>query len=254
VDETRALALEIVEDAGWMEAKTASAPKVTATEGPDEGKTLSLDEPDRAYILGRAPDADLELTDPDASRVHLELRRDDAGVMALDAGSKNGTVLNGRPMPARRALRWKANVPLRIGETSFSLSDAVAEKLAELTDAPDESIAEGEESTFARKLDDGQKPKGNAATPAADAALDDAEASSTDSGAPSTASDGDDPSDAEELPSGNAHDVAGGLPAETSGTTRRIPWLDVAIVLLAVVVLAASAVGLYWLFAGGPNP
>ena len=66
VDETRALALEIVAQAGWI--PTHAAPTVTITEGPDAGKTLTLEESERAYRLGRSPESDLELCDPDASR------------------------------------------------------------------------------------------------------------------------------------------------------------------------------------------
>jgi pSer/pThr/pTyr-binding forkhead associated (FHA) protein len=265
VDETRALALEIVAGAGWIQ--TQSPPVVTATEGPDEGKSLTLEERDRVYRLGRSPDADLELTDEDASREHVELRCDNAGVWVRDCGSKNGTVLNDRPLPSGRSMLWEAKLPIRIGETGFALKDAASAKLSELTDAPDERISNvpgnvPDDLTFGPRSPALQTPM----TPADAAAAPPASATDMPSGTPpapsvsapstsSTTSSGarQAPADGSERPGLSptiSEDGQLATPAPKPAKGWRIPWLDLSIVVLALLVLAASVVGIYWLFSG----
>lgn len=247
VDETRALALEIVADAGWIE--TNSPPVVTATEGPDEGKTLTLEQRDHPYRMGRSPEADLELTDPDASRIHVELRCDGGGVWVRDCDSKNGTVLNGRPLPSGRALLWETKASVRIGETSFKLNDAAAEKLSEITQAPDETFSPAaDDLTFAPRSgsDPSRTPTpapGVAGTPAPAGARPKAETKAETETAGET------------TPSDDSASISASSPTDTAPPTRpsqkrRIPWLDLSIVVLAILVLAASVVGIYWLFSG----
>ncbi len=245
VDETRALALEIVANAGWL--TTNSPPTVTIAEGPDAGKTLTLEKSQHTYRLGRSPECDLELGDPDASRHHLELRRDDAGVWVRDCDSKNGTALNGRPVPSGRALLWEAKLSIRVGETLFDLSDAADEKLSELTDAPDESIsAVPDDLTFAPAFERASGVGGSEAS---------ALAAST-SGGPATAtnakpdSTGTSSIESKGEAAAASSAVAEDPPVVPRTNTRRVPWLDLSIVVLALLVLAASAIGIYWLFSG----
>lgn len=57
------------------------------------------------WVLGRAADCDLVVTEPRVSRHHAELRREGEGFVLADLGSTNGTLLNGqrlsRPLPLR---------------------------------------------------------------------------------------------------------------------------------------------------------
>ena len=50
-------------------------------------------------IIGRGVDADIRLMDAGVSRHHLEVRREaDGSVVLTDAGSTNGTLVNGKPV------------------------------------------------------------------------------------------------------------------------------------------------------------
>ena len=62
--------------------------------GPDAGRTMGLRT--GTVRIGRGSDCDLQLADPDVSRHHLDLSASSSGgVRARDAGSRNGTVLEG---------------------------------------------------------------------------------------------------------------------------------------------------------------
>jgi pSer/pThr/pTyr-binding forkhead associated (FHA) protein len=61
-------------------------------EGPGAGRQLALDRP---ALIGRSPDADLPLTDSQASRRHAQVApTSDGGAVVEDLGSANGTFLN----------------------------------------------------------------------------------------------------------------------------------------------------------------
>lgn len=62
------------------------------------GRRISLRH--EATLLGRAPDCDVVIPDPRASRHHAELRRENEGVILQDLNSTNGTRLNGQPVEA----------------------------------------------------------------------------------------------------------------------------------------------------------
>jgi pSer/pThr/pTyr-binding forkhead associated (FHA) protein len=56
------------------------------------------------FTVGKAPGNDLVLDDPSTSRMHLVLERAGPTWVATDAGSTNGTWINGRRLLASRAL------------------------------------------------------------------------------------------------------------------------------------------------------
>jgi len=58
-------------------------------------------------VLGRSREADIVLQDPNVSRRHAELRREDGGWQIVDLGSTNGIKVNGRRV---------ANQPLSAGD------------------------------------------------------------------------------------------------------------------------------------------
>ena len=55
-------------------------------------------------VIGRPPDADIQLTNPHVSRSQAEVVEVDGRHRVHDLGSKNGTLLNGAPIPAEG--RW----------------------------------------------------------------------------------------------------------------------------------------------------
>jgi hypothetical protein len=59
----------------------------------DDKRTVVSDDP---FVIGRSRECDLVLDDPNVSRRHAELRREDGGWAVHDLGSTNGIKLNGR--------------------------------------------------------------------------------------------------------------------------------------------------------------
>jgi predicted component of type VI protein secretion system len=56
-------------------------------------------------VVGRSPEADLQLEDEGVSWNHLEIERRGEVLMATDLDSRNGTALNGEPLDRPRRLR-----------------------------------------------------------------------------------------------------------------------------------------------------
>lgn len=73
--------------------------------------------------LGRGADNDLVVDDATLSRVHLVLRRDEGGAWtARDAGSRNGTKVDG--VPAARPLPLRPGSVLEAGAVRLTFYDA----------------------------------------------------------------------------------------------------------------------------------
>jgi pSer/pThr/pTyr-binding forkhead associated (FHA) protein len=71
-----------------------------------EPLTVRLDK--AQMTIGRSSRTDIRISDPYASRVHAEIKREGDQFFLSDAGSANGTYVNGQ--------RVKAPVPLRSGD------------------------------------------------------------------------------------------------------------------------------------------
>lgn len=69
---------------------------VTLAGGSSVGAVLPVSR-GRDMVIGRSPQADLVLPTESASWEHLTLRREDGGIRVRDAGSTNGTLVNGVP-------------------------------------------------------------------------------------------------------------------------------------------------------------
>ena len=72
--------------------------------------------------IGRDPGCDVPLADDRASRRHAVLRVDGRGVTVHDAGSTNGTSVEGRPVPAT-GTRVEAGDLIRVGDSVLALSE-----------------------------------------------------------------------------------------------------------------------------------
>ncbi|MBK9072165.1 MAG: FHA domain-containing protein [Myxococcales bacterium] len=72
---------------------------VMVIDGPDEGQRFSLD-PGKSLRIGRGLDNDAVLSDKSVSRNHVEFIASEAGLVAQDLGSNNGTMLNGNVIVA----------------------------------------------------------------------------------------------------------------------------------------------------------
>src|SRR6188474_953254 len=77
------------------------------TGGPDAGTVHPLGSGEHG--IGRAPEADLRIDDPDVSRLHAVASVGVAGVTVADLDSTNGTGVGG-------ALIGRSGVPIRVGD------------------------------------------------------------------------------------------------------------------------------------------
>src|SRR5688500_12358594 len=66
------------------------------------------------WIIGRDEDVAIHRPDPNVSRRHARVRREDADTYLLDLGSRNGTRVNGR---VTKAARLALGDVVRIGDT-----------------------------------------------------------------------------------------------------------------------------------------
>jgi hypothetical protein len=71
-------------------------------------------------VLGRSREADIVLQDPNVSRRHAELRRDDSGWQIVDLGSTNGIKVNGRRVD-NQPLRPGDQVTIGVTDLTFEL-------------------------------------------------------------------------------------------------------------------------------------
>jgi catechol 2,3-dioxygenase-like lactoylglutathione lyase family enzyme len=102
------VAVELETDPGLGEGEFLVASEVR--EGPGGGPVGALVLPDGRRIeigegpvsIGRSPNSDIAVPDPNVSRHHAEVRRDHTGFVVVDLGSTNGTKVNGAGVKERR--------------------------------------------------------------------------------------------------------------------------------------------------------
>jgi pSer/pThr/pTyr-binding forkhead associated (FHA) protein len=80
-------------DAAGSLAESAEGPLLVVRKGPEVGERFYLDRP--RLVLGRDPASEIFLNDVTVSRNHATLDVDGPEVIVSDAGSLNGTYVNG---------------------------------------------------------------------------------------------------------------------------------------------------------------
>ena len=85
------VASEIVEAPGGAAVGSLSLP---------DGRRIVVGE--EPVDIGRLPECDVVLADPNVSRRHAEVRRAGTGFVVVDLGSTNGTKVNGAGVKERR--------------------------------------------------------------------------------------------------------------------------------------------------------
>jgi hypothetical protein len=65
----------------------------------DDGRRVEIGE--TPLVIGRMPECDVALSDPNVSRRHAEVRRQGTGFVVVDLGSTNGTRVNGAQVKER---------------------------------------------------------------------------------------------------------------------------------------------------------
>ena len=125
LDHDPALATPAPPDAAPGASASASAVRVTWTDNRGRPRTLGLGDGRERATVGRLPGSDVPLPwDEEASRSHAELRRLGDEWMVVDAGSLNGTRVNGERV-SRRALRDGDEI--RVGSTTLLFCDPDAD-------------------------------------------------------------------------------------------------------------------------------
>ena len=101
--------------------KEAAVPAVAGDEGPVEreavwlsvdGQRVPIDK--RIFVLGRAQDCDVQISDPNVSRRHAELRQEETSYWIVDLGSTNGMEVNGRRL---RQAKLESGDRITLGST-----------------------------------------------------------------------------------------------------------------------------------------
>jgi pSer/pThr/pTyr-binding forkhead associated (FHA) protein len=95
-----------------------ASPALSIRQGPRAGTVFALSA--GLTRLGRDDGCDVVLDDPTVSGRHADLARTDNGVVLRDAGSLNGTYLNGRP--CRQATLVEGD-EVWIGKFHFTFGD-----------------------------------------------------------------------------------------------------------------------------------
>src|SRR5687767_2435414 len=93
----------------------APAATLIGIEGPVEGLEVRLDRPEMG--IGRRADCEILISDPSVSRLHAWVRGGPGGYAIEDAGSSNGTWVNGVRLVGPRTLAERDVV--RIGKAAF---------------------------------------------------------------------------------------------------------------------------------------
>jgi pSer/pThr/pTyr-binding forkhead associated (FHA) protein len=195
-----------------------SAPRLFVSAGPDQGKELLLTEFDRAYSVGRAPNADLVLSDDDASRRHVEVIRRGTQILVRDLGSKNGATLGDVRLEPKRDTPWSKDTVLALGSSQFGFEDPVLAALAEIEAGRDEQMRAGD-SIDPPNVDTGEATAKHAARAH--------EAGAT---------------DAPPIPQ---------VPTRAPKSTKKAHGfraVDAVVAVLALIVIGLSILGLTWLF------
>jgi pSer/pThr/pTyr-binding forkhead associated (FHA) protein len=218
---TKDLALAMVAHALGDEGQGLT-PKVVVVEGPDAGREVSLAEAGRSVIIGRGRDVDFPIDVTDASRRHARVVRRGDVALLRDLGSRNGTQVGEEHVSVDRDTTLRAGDEFRIGPDVFVFENPAVEVLRQIEAAEDEALGSDAEIESPPKSSVEPTPP---PAPAEEPLLED--------GAP--------------------------VPAPVHPRNVRRPlakkgpgWgkADVIIVLLALGVLAISAIGLFWLFRG----
>jgi pSer/pThr/pTyr-binding forkhead associated (FHA) protein len=140
---TKELALALVAEALAAQGQPSGA-RVRTVAGPDAESELLLTDFEHPYVIGRGGNADLSVTDDDASRRHADIVRRGHQLLVRDLASKNGTRLADKELEPNKFTVWTPGAELVIGKNHFLHEDPVAEALRELERAADEAMSPDE--------------------------------------------------------------------------------------------------------------
>lgn len=138
----KALALDLVRR-GLEAQGEESGPKLVVESGPDAGKALEIQESARRYVIGRAKESDLVLTDPGVAFRHVEIGLKGDHVVVRELADR-GAQVGGSAASSAAETALRSGQELVIGESVLAFRYPAAEALAELTRAADEPMRPGD--------------------------------------------------------------------------------------------------------------
>ncbi|MFI6588272.1 FHA domain-containing protein [Embleya sp. NPDC050493] len=106
----------ITVDALGSPSPSAGSAQLRVVGGPDAGGVHLLHQ--GGVRIGRAPEAEVRLGDPDLSRLHAELWIEPGRIRIADLGSTNGTTVDGMPI-GREPVDLPPGSLLRVGESTL---------------------------------------------------------------------------------------------------------------------------------------
>jgi pSer/pThr/pTyr-binding forkhead associated (FHA) protein len=98
-------------------------------------------------VVGRSPEADVQLDDEGVSWNHLEIERRGEVLMATDLDSRNGTALNGEPLDRPRRLRDGDTLIVGGHRLEVSVGPATPVGATVASAEPSVGLSEGERAT-----------------------------------------------------------------------------------------------------------
>ena len=140
---TQALAARAVQGIlGRLGEAQGEGPFFRVIAGPDEGARYALAGTQTEWTFGRSKDCEFVLNDPNVSRRHAQVKKDWNGFTIGDLGSKNGVIINEKPIQKPR--RLKDHDEIIVGPVKMVFIDPDAELLAALKDVPGFGLDEPE--------------------------------------------------------------------------------------------------------------
>ena len=123
-----------------LRGAAGAGPRLIVRDGPDAGRSLALGV---SQTVGRGRGADLRISDPSASRLHVRVTRTDGGFALDDLRSKNGVLVNGEP--CRRTLPLRIGDEVAIGATRLTLEPGLLDATHAGREPPDAAGTGAEE-------------------------------------------------------------------------------------------------------------
>ena len=231
-ERTAILALKLLRSVR-ANASPPSTQRVTFLHGPESGQAIPLPEFPARVVLGRAEDAEIRLSDADASREHAELQIQFDRVVLVDLGSKNGLTINGERATERRL---NDRDEIRIGSTVLVFESDLEPSWKALEQLPEV------------RLPDPPPP----ARPTAEVAPEigsSSDASIADLKHDAPKHESQTPGEVAAFPSAKGQSESDGRQAkmQRASAWSRVPAVEWAVYGLALLVFAVSAAGLAWL-------
>ncbi len=107
-------------------------PSIYVESGVEEGACYGFPPGDVVFIVGRAPNSGIVITDPLVSRQHCRIERINGRYRVVDLGSHNGVSLNDDKLPSKSTREMSFGDVVRIGESELALREEAPDDEGEL--------------------------------------------------------------------------------------------------------------------------